>query len=250
MSGTRVAVIADIHGNDLALEAVLADIERRGVTRIVNLGDHLSGALNAARTADILMARPDIVAIAGNHDRWLVEKPRAAMGDWDRIAHEQLAPRHQNWLADLPARRIVEDDILLCHGTPMSDTIYWLDEATSEGGMRLSSIGRIERLAEDFANPVLLCGHTHIARAVHLSDGRLIVNPGSVGSPAYDDDAPLPHKVEAGSPHARYAILENRDGLWEAAFHLVAYDHMAMARLAESRDQHAWASALATGWLR
>lgn len=250
MSGTRVAVIADIHGNDLALEAVLADIERRGVTRIVNLGDHLSGALNAARTADILMARPDILAIAGNHDRWLLEKPHAAMGDWDRIAHEELSPHHLNWLVDLPARRIVQDDILLCHGTPTSDTIYWLDEATGDGSMRLSSIERIESFAEDVANPVLLSGHTHIARAVRLPDGRLIVNPGSVGSPAYDDDTPVPHKVETGSPHARYAVLENRDGLWEAAFHLVAYDHMAMARLAESRDQHAWASALATGWLR
>ncbi|MCR6498656.1 metallophosphatase family protein [Shinella sp. CPCC 101442] len=250
MSGTRIAVIADIHGNDLALEAVLADIERRGISRIVNLGDHLSGALNAARTADILMARPDILAIAGNHDRWLLDKPRSDMGDWDRIAHELLSPQHLNWLAQLPASRTVQDDIFLCHGTPASDTTYWLDEAARDGAMRLSSLARIESLAEGFGHPVLLCGHTHIARAVRLPDGRLIVNPGSVGSPAYDDDTPFEHKVETGSPHARYAILENRDGLWEAAFQLVAYDHMAMARLAESRDQHAWASALSTGWLR
>lgn len=246
----RIAVIADIHGNDLALEAVLADIERRGITEIANLGDHLSGALNAARTADILLSRPDIVCIRGNHDRWLVEKQPHAMGTWDRMAHEQLQPHHLDWLARLPATRIVRDEIFLCHGTPEADTVYWLDEASADGGMRLSPIERIESLSAGIDRPVLLCGHTHLARAVRLADGRLAVNPGSVGSPAYDDDEPLPHKVEAGSPHARYAVIEKRGETWSASFHLVDYDHMAMARLAESRGQPEWASALSTGWLR
>lgn len=246
----RIAIIADIHGNDLALEAVLADIDQRGISEIVNLGDHLSGALNAARTADILMSRPDIACIRGNHDRWLVEKKPDAMGSWDRIAHAQLEARHLNWLAQLPPTMLLHDEIFLCHGTPQADTTYWLDEASAEGGMRLSSIERIESMAAGIDHPVLLCGHTHLARAVRLRDDRLVVNPGSVGSPAYDDDEPLPHKVETGSPHARYAVIERHDDRWHASFHLVGYDHMAMARLAASRGQNEWASALSTGWLR
>lgn len=67
----RIAVISDIHGNDLALEAVLADIDAQGIDEIVNLGDHLSGPLNAARTAEILIDR-GTAAIQGNHDRYLV----------------------------------------------------------------------------------------------------------------------------------------------------------------------------------
>jgi len=67
----KIAVIADIHGNDLALEGVLADIAALGISDVVNLGDHLSGPMNAARTADILMAR-NFPSIRGNHDRWLV----------------------------------------------------------------------------------------------------------------------------------------------------------------------------------
>lgn len=247
---TRIAVIADIHGNDLALEAVLADIDRRGISDIVNLGDCLSGALNAARTADILMAREDIVTVRGNHDRWLVETPRAAMGNWDGMAHDQLQPHHVEWLKALPATAVVHGDVFLCHGTPQTDTTYWLDEAAADGGMRLSSIERIETLGLGFDYPVLLCGHTHLARAVHLRDGRLVVNPGSVGSPAYDDDEPVPHKVESGSPHARYAVIERRERAWDVSFHLIDYDHMAMARLAESRGEREWASALSTGWLR
>ncbi len=98
----RLAVIADVHGNDLALEAVLADIERLGIREIVNLGDTVSGILNAARTADILMAR-NIPTVRGNHDRWLVEKHPDSMGAWDRPAHAELQTHHLNWLAALPA---------------------------------------------------------------------------------------------------------------------------------------------------
>ena len=51
----RFAAIADVHGNHLALEAVLADIAAQGINDIVNLGDMLSGPLDARRTIEILM---------------------------------------------------------------------------------------------------------------------------------------------------------------------------------------------------
>jgi predicted phosphodiesterase len=51
----RFAAIADVHGNCLALEAVLEDIAAQGITEVVNLGDHLSGPLEASRTADLLI---------------------------------------------------------------------------------------------------------------------------------------------------------------------------------------------------
>lgn len=58
---------------------------------------------------------------------------------------------------------------------------------------------------------VILCGHTHLPGTMRLDDGRLIVNPGSVGLPAYKDDHPWLHVVETGMLHARYAIV-TRDG--------------------------------------
>ena len=64
----RFAAIADVHGNIAALEAVLADIAALGITDVVNLGDHVSGPLEAARTADLLMAR-DFPSIRGDQDR-------------------------------------------------------------------------------------------------------------------------------------------------------------------------------------
>ena len=64
----RIAVIADIHGNLPAFEAVLADIERRAVYRTINLGDCVSGPLWPLAVCELLMARDDLT-IRGNHDR-------------------------------------------------------------------------------------------------------------------------------------------------------------------------------------
>ena len=198
----RLAVIADVHGNDLALEAVLSDIDRLGVTDIVNLGDTVSGVLNAARTADILMAR-NIPTVCGNHDRWLVQKHPDAMGVWDRPARAELATQHLNWLANLPATVTPQAGVLLCHANPVDDTTYWLHQPSSDGRMQLASSAHIEALAQQFEARLMLCGHTHLAGLVRLADGRSVLNPGSVGCQAYRDDEPFSHTVESGSPEAR-----------------------------------------------
>ncbi|OHV72165.1 metallophosphoesterase [Ensifer sp. LCM 4579] len=244
----RIAVISDIHGNHLALEAVLADIDAQKIGEIVNLGDHLSGPLDAARTADILMSR-GMAAIRGNHDRFLLTHNPSEMGLSDRTAHDQLEPRHLEWLAALPESFVYRDTLFLCHGTPQSDETYWMESLTADGTVRMASRERIESFAEDIAYPAILCGHTHIPRAVRLGDGRLLVNPGSVGCPGYTDDLPVAHRVETGSPDARYAILDRSAEGWSVTFRCVPYDHMAMARLAADRNRADWASVLATGFL-
>jgi predicted phosphodiesterase len=244
----KFAAIADIHGNALALEAVLADIDRQGIKDIVNLGDHLSGPLEAGRTADILLAR-DMISVCGNHDRYLIEHARDRMNSWEADAFGQLTPVHLDWLRSLPFSRIWRDDVFLCHATPGDDNRYWLESVSPDGIVHLKPLAEIEALAEGIDQPLILCGHSHLPRAVRLSDGKLIVNPGSVGGPAYDDDRPYYHKVEAGTPLASYAILEKNVLGWQVSFRLVAYDNMAMSRLAAARGRNDWASALATGWL-
>jgi diadenosine tetraphosphatase ApaH/serine/threonine PP2A family protein phosphatase len=119
-----------------------------------------------------------------------------------------------------------------------------------DGTVRLSERNAIEEKAKGVTQSLLLCGHSHLARAVRLSDGRLIVNPGSVGSPGYRDIHPFPHLVEAGTPDARYAILELSGGAWRVTFRQVPYDHDAMATLARQNGQAELATALATGWIK
>jgi diadenosine tetraphosphatase ApaH/serine/threonine PP2A family protein phosphatase len=119
-----------------------------------------------------------------------------------------------------------------------------------DGTVRMSSLEMIEEAAKGIEQRLILCAHSHIARAVRLRDGRLVINPGSVGSPGYRDVHPFPHVMEAGTPDARYAILEFASGDWRVTFRHVPYDHEAMAALARRNGQPELASALATGWIR
>jgi len=244
----RFAAIADVHGNYLALEAVLADIRAQGIGEIVNLGDMASGPLDARRTMDTLMAL-DAVHVLGNHDRYLIDRPPEKMGSWDRPAHAQLEVRHLDWLRAVPKTAVFRDQVFLCHATPDHDEIYWLETVLPDGTVRMSALDAIEKHAQGITQSLILCAHTHLARAVRLCDGRLIVNPGSVGSPGYRDTHPFPHVIEAGTPDARYAILELVDGSWRITFRHVPYDHEAMATLARQNGQAELASALATGWI-
>jgi diadenosine tetraphosphatase ApaH/serine/threonine PP2A family protein phosphatase len=245
----RFAAIADVHGNYLALETVVADILAQGIDDIVNLGDMASGPLDARRTMDALMEL-DAIHVLGNHDRYLIDRPPEKMGSWDRPAHAQLDARHLDWLRAIPPTQIFRDQVFLCHATPDSDEVYWLETVTPDGSVKMSPLQAIEKEAEGISQSLILCAHTHIARAVRLADGRMVVNPGSVGSPGYRDVHPFPHVMEAGTPDARYAILELVDGAWRAAFRHVPYDHDAMAALARRNGQPELASALATGWIR
>lgn len=79
----RFAVLADIHGNALALDAVLRDMDKLGVSTAVNLGDFFSGPLEAGRTASLLMAR-GFPSIRGNHDRYLIGQDPSEMGPSDK----------------------------------------------------------------------------------------------------------------------------------------------------------------------
>ena len=245
----RFAAIADVHGNYLALDAVVADIRAQGIDQIVNLGDMASGPLDARRTMDLLKTL-DAVHVLGNHDRYLIDRPPEKMSSWDRPARAQLDADHLDWLRAVPPTLVYRDRAFLCHATPDNDQVYWLETVLPDGTVRMASLEAIEEAARGIAQPLILCGHSHIGRAVRLGDGRLIVNPGSVGSPGYRDIHPSPHVVEAGTPDARYAILEWVDDAWGVTFRHVPYDHDTMAALARRNGHPELASALATGWIR
>jgi diadenosine tetraphosphatase ApaH/serine/threonine PP2A family protein phosphatase len=244
----RFATIADVHGNYLALEAVIADIRTQGIDAIVNLGDMVSGPLDACRTMDVLKAL-DAVHVLGNHDRYLIDRPLEKMGSWERDVYTQLDASDLDWLRAIPPTRLFRNSVFLCHATPASDEAYWLEAALPSGIVAMAPLDAIEKAAEGITQSLILCAHTHIARAVRLRDGRMVVNPGSVGLPGYRANHPVPHVVEAGTPDARYAILELRDERWRVTFRHVPYDHDTMAALARQNGQPELASALATGWI-
>ena len=223
----RYAVISDIHGNILALDAVLTDIERRSISDIINLGDSVHGPLEPEATALLLM---DIHAIniRGNQDRDIPEGTAKA-----------LSRQSIEWLESLPATGSVGEDIFLCHGTPRADDEYLLEKIDNGKGVLKDEADIIPLLA-GIKQKVILCGHSHISRVIRLRDGRLAVNPGSVGLPAYEDEIPVPHTMETGSPHARYAILEKDGTEWKAELIEVPYDFETAARKARANGREDW----------
>lgn len=243
----RVAVFADVHGNSDALRAVLAEIDAAAPDVICNLGDVFSGPLDAAGVAEILLARPDIHTVCGNHDRYLITQDGADMGPSDHVAFNALGGAALNWIRDLPKIKIVED-MFLCHATPQSDSVYWLEAVTAAGEVTPRSLAEIATKAKGITQKIILCAHTHLPRLVHLPDGRIILNPGSVGCPAYDDTAPVPHVVENGTPDASWAMLET-GALPKVTFYRTPYDTTAMSEAARANGRPAWACAVATGWL-
>ncbi|MGH6615619.1 metallophosphoesterase family protein [Sphingomonas sp.] len=240
---SRIAVLSDIHGNLPALEAVIAAAERRGCDVFLNLGDSLSGPLWPVETAERLM-RKDWSTIAGNHERQLLTLKRERMGASDLHAHDVLSERHMTWIAAQPATLAWSPEIFMCHGTPASDIEHFL-HSVGPAGMREADDDEIVTRTGARPEAFLLCGHTHLPRAVTLADGRIVANPGSVGLQAFDDDRPWPYRVEVGDPRARYAIIEH-GGI---EFVAVDYDHEAAAAKAAREGREDWAQALSRGRL-
>ncbi len=240
----RIAIISDIHGNLPALEAVASDIRHHAVEQVVNLGDSLSGPLLALETAQFLMAE-GWLSLAGNHERQLLTDRPERMGLSDSCARLQLSDLELAWLAACPATARLSSGVFLCHGTPTSDLIYFLETVENDTLRAARPLEVDARLGSELA-ALVACGHTHMPRSVRASRGQLIVNPGSVGLPAYDD---FNHVVETGSPDARYAIVEKTCSGWSVALMSVAYDFEPMAKLAVQRGRPKWAQALRTGYM-
>lgn len=247
----RIAAISDIHGNLPALEAVLADIARVGADVTVNLGDILSGPLWPVETAERLMAL-SLPTIAGNHERQVLTQAPERMNASDRFAAERLDESHRAWLASLPPTLRLTASVLLVHGTPHSDLVYWMETAAPGfdprgfAGVRPATMEEVAARLGDAQAGLALCGHTHMPRAMQCG-ATLIANPGSVGLQAFDDDHLHPHVMEVGSPHARWALLERRPAGWQVQLHAVPYDWEAAAAQAERNGRPDWAYSLRTG---
>lgn len=183
----HVAALYDIHGNLPALRAVLADVEREGVSEILVGGDVAAGPL-PAETIDLLASLGERVRfVRGNADREVVEafdRPLRDIGAGDGPAERAAVfaasciSRGQRDLLASFSDRVVTDiaglgPVLFCHGSPHSD-VDIITKATPELRLRQMLAGVAERL--------VICGHTH-QQFDRYVDRLRIVNAGSVGVP-------------------------------------------------------------------
>ncbi len=240
---TRLGVIADVHGNVAAWEAVMADLARRGVEAVVNLGDLVSGPLWPAATL-ALVRRSGIPVLRGNHDRWVAE---GGGGASDRFARAALTEAEAAWLGALPMTLEPLPGVAAFHARPADDNAYLLENVV-DGRLVPAPADRVAARLGAVTAGVILCAHSHLPAIRQLPDGRVVLNPGSVGMPAYADPTPPAHVSETGAPHARYAVAEIADGrLLAVELIALAYDHEAAAARAMAAGSLGWAHWLATG---
>jgi predicted phosphodiesterase len=172
----RTGLLADIHANRWALEAVLNDAEGRRVDRWLNLGDVLYGPLAPLETFRLLQ-QIDAATIQGNEDRRVYEATDEQIATNPTLAHVllDLGPQPVAWLRSLP-KTLDADGVFACHSAPSDDTSYLLEDISS-GWPRVRDEVEIVALLGGVETSLVVCGHTHVARAVRLASGQLVMNP-------------------------------------------------------------------------
>lgn len=180
----RVAVLADIHGNLPALEAVLAEVDAAGVDAIVLNGDLADGPMPAETVDRLDELGQRAIWIGGNGDRWLAEafdgtfQPTGGATDalitWGA---GQLRQAHRDRLAGLPLTVTVDIDglgpVAFCHATARDDNEMILVD---------SQVEHYRDAFADLREQVVVIGHSHMPFD-RLVDRRRVINSGAVGMP-------------------------------------------------------------------
>ncbi|MBX3271854.1 MAG: metallophosphoesterase family protein [Sandaracinaceae bacterium] len=171
----QVALVSDIHAHRVALEAVLAEIDRLGVDQVICLGDVVDVGPHPAQTLAILRER-EIVCVRGNHDPLDEGPSHAFLRDLEEWTRAQLGAEARAWLASRPLEHAVDLDgtrLHCVHGSPRS---------VREDVLATTPDDELDAWTRHLDFDVLACGHTHVSMARRLA-GRWVVNVGSTGQP-------------------------------------------------------------------
>lgn len=218
----KIAVLADIHSNFYALDAVYSDLKRESVEKIIVAGDLVGYYYWPKQVISTLMNDNRVITIAGNHENILREVIASReqdefyfrkYGSGYRSCVAELSQEEVDWLLALPTNRdIVIDGVSfhIGHGSLRSPDDYVYPSAPSELIANNYS-------SQDFT----IFGHTHYP-LLHASEGKCLLNPGSVGQPR-----------DLGGL-ASYAIINLTNGVVQ--FKRTPFDATKVARVARARD--------------
>ncbi|MHC4938278.1 MAG: metallophosphoesterase family protein [Planctomycetota bacterium] len=217
----RLALLADIHGNAVAFDAVLADLGKHEVDGCVLMGDYF---LFGPRPREVYERLRDLdwPAIEGNTDRYIVganaEHPFAEMIGWYR---KQLGEDGLAWASDRPFSR-EDGTLLVVHANPTNLEDLLIGEQDVWESYQLTTAEEGARLMEGVEADLTVYGHIHYFSSGEFG-GRQVASIGSIGMP-FD-----------GDPRAAYAIAGWDGSHWSIEPHRVAYDQESVA--AEVRAQ-------------
>ncbi len=209
---TKIAVLADIHGNVPAMEAVIADIDSQDVDEVLVGGDLVGRGAMGSQVASRIAER-GWPAVRGNHEDYLLAfRFKRVPAEWldldewsaSRWMAAELDEGNVRFIDSFPfalSSRLVPE-LRLVHGSPRS---------YSEGIGAWTSDEQLEEHLREARRPVLVCAHTHRPYQRRVAEG-WVVNVGAVGLPFNRDR------------RAQYAILQHSADRWDVEFRQVDYD--------------------------
>jgi predicted phosphodiesterase len=218
----KIGIISDIHGNLYALEAVLSELDRDGVCRIICLGDVAVGGPQPREVLERLRGL-DASLVMGNTDEWLLDPKPYPIRDADSVkvnevelwAASQTSADELSFVGSFRTTVRVAlgagSSLLGFHGSPRSASDVMLPTTPD---------AELETMLAGAQASVLAGGHTH-TQMLRRHGHALVVNPGSVGLP-YERD-PVTGEVSR-PPWAEYAVLESAAGGFAVGFRRLAYD--------------------------
>lgn len=217
----KIALISDIHGNYVALTAVLQDLERHQPDKLICLGDVATVGSQPKEVLATLQTL-DCTFIQGNHDAALLQPEKASDYNIHPALHDnlawvvsELAPENITFLqAFLPTYELNlgADKTMLCfHATPQNNIDNIINTTPTE---------LVDSYLQETDADVLVGGHTHI-QMLRMHHGRLLINAGSVGNSFIE---PPPDEFPRLSPWAEYALVEQKKGTISVHFHRLPLD--------------------------
>jgi putative phosphoesterase len=234
-------IFSDIHANLPALQAVLQDMDQRGLTDLYCLGDLVGYGTFPNEVIQIMRER-QIPTIMGNYDQGVGNDSDDCGCAYTNPVSEALGKRSIAWsnlhtTAENKAflRSLVPEirltlggkQVLLVHGSPRKINEYLFENRPDAS---------LERLMDAAGADVLVCGHTHIPYHRILPSGRHVINDGSVGKP------------KDGDPRAGYITLDIEGVNVNVEFIRVNYDIEHAAREIEASEMpHEYAQMLRAG---
>lgn len=227
----KIALVADIHSNHIAFEAVLKDINNKDIDKIFFLGDYIFGGYGSNETVDLLMnyqkKNQKHLIISGNIDELIT--PIEENADWvypiNKQIYNELGIERVSFLKSLPSDILVEEQgisMYLCHNPSEIEVFTVVDSLRRE--CNIPNIRGLAEIASDMENDVCIFGHYHLFMDEEIN-GKRFICPSSCGM-SFNGDS-----------RAQYIILDIFEGKIITSRQYVEYDRL---KLVEGFDRNGY----------
>ena len=214
----KIAVMADIHSNHIALEKCIEEAKRKGAEEFLFLGDYIGELAYPEKTLEILVETEKTYPctfIRGNKEDYWIDHKKGKHKDWNwemgksgsgmlKYSYDRLSAEQIDWFEEMPITKVMQykdmPAFVICHGSP-----FKVNESLRE------DYDYIDDLTEKLETELTICGHFHI-QSEYIRNGKRVVNPGAVGVP-----------LKSGG-NTQFMILYDKEGSWETEFITLTYD--------------------------